>query len=348
MLEQNVPGVATRYAADLRSESGAAVSAALRQWRRIRGDLDRDFLRTAPQLIAIANASQLEVSRLAQAYIPEVLAATGQSRADRPSWDISERAFVGTAGDGRPTESLIYGALTHTKDAIGSGATYAEALDKGGKYLSMALGTLLSDTSRGMESFETASRPVGGWVRMLTPPSCGRCVILAGKFFTRNRGFERHPGCDCRHIPASEAIAGDMTVDTTAYLDSLDDAGLAKALGSQANATAYREHGADSRQLVNAYRAPGGRRGPKGLSGIKTAQVYGKNVKYTLEGTTVRGDANHQMRRVRQLSEMAKDGGRYRRVTAPRLMPESIMQIATSKAHAERLLRDHGWLGITL
>lgn len=337
-LTQNAPRVATEYAVALRDETGAAIAAMLRQWRRVRGDLDRDFLRTAPQLIAISNAAQLSVSRLAQAYIPEVLAATGQAGADRPEWEISERAFVGTAGDGRPTESLIYGALTTTKEAIGSGSAYADALERGGTYLSMAVGTMLSDTSRGMESFETYSRPVSGYVRMLTPPSCGRCVILAGKWFKKNRGFERHPDCDCRHIPAAESMAGDMTVDTDAYLDSLDDAALAKALGSRANAQAFREFGADSRQLVNAYRKTGG---------IKTAQVYGHTVRYTTEGTTVRGVAAYQMRRVRALSEMAKDGGRYRRVTAPRLMPSSIFQIAENRSHAERLLRDHGWLGIT-
>lgn len=336
-LTQSLPRVAVEYADALRAENAAAVSAMLRQWRRVRGDLDAAFLRTAPQLIEISNAAQLRVSRLAQEFIPDVLDATGQARANVPAWDIADDVFVGTSGDGRPTESLIYGALTHTKDAIGGGATYGQALEQGGQYLATAVGTMLSDTSRGMESFESASRPVSGWVRMLTPPSCGRCVILAGRRYARNRGFERHPGCDCRHIPASESVAGDLTVNADAYLGSLDDEALAKALGSKANAKAFREFGADSRQLVNAYRKGGG---------IRTAQVYGRNVRYTLEGTTRRGVAYHQMSRVRALSAMGEvKDGRYRRLTAPRLMPESIFQIAASKSHAERLLRDHGWLG---
>lgn len=35
-----------------------------------------------------------------------------------------------------------------------------------------------------------------GYVRMLTPPSsCDRCVILAGRWYRWNQGFERHPMC---------------------------------------------------------------------------------------------------------------------------------------------------------
>lgn len=300
-------------------------------------------MRTIPTLIEIANTAQRNVSRNAQLYIPEVLAATGQAKADRPEFDIAEDAYVGTSGDGRPTESLLYGSLTKTKEAIGNGALYVDALAQGGQYLTTALGTLLSDTQRGMEGFETYSRPIGGYVRMLTPPSCGRCVILAGKWFRKNTGFQRHPGCDCVHIPASEDIGGHMTTDPTAYLRSLAEDELAEALGSKANAQTWLEFGQDSpqqtlNQLVNAYRKGGG---------IQTAQVYGKNVKYVTEGTTRRGVAYFQMSRVRALSTQGEvKDGRYRRLVAPRLMPESIFQIATNREHALRLLTDHGWLGI--
>jgi hypothetical protein len=120
------------------------------------------------------------------------------------------------------------------------------------------------------------------------------------------------------------------------YLGSLDPDELTKALGSRANAKAWLE-GADTNQLINAYRKGGG---------IRTAQVYGRNVKYTLEGTTTRGAANYQMRQVRALSRAPTAYETRRVVTAPRLMPETIYRIGKNPAHIETLLRDHGWLGM--
>lgn len=343
MLSQSVPSAVRDLERKRRQERAAAVAATGRIWKRMGEDFDASFMAIAPQLIEVANTAQERTVRLASESVPTALAATGQARADVPRWEISGRQWVGTAGDGMPTESLLYGAVTHTKNAVATGASTSEALDRGGKWLSLAMGTLLSDTARGVEGAAMYARPIGGYVRMLTPPSCGRCVVLAGKWFRKNAGFERHPGCDCVHIMTAENISGDLTTSPVAYLDSLDEAGLRKVLGSEANARAWLEFGqerpqASLNQLVNAYRKSGG---------IRTAQLYGKTVKYTLEGTTVRGVAGHQMRRVRALSTLARDGGRYRRVVAPRLMPESIFKIATNQSHAERLLRDHGWLGIS-
>lgn len=346
MALQNAPQVAMEYARDQRRESAAAVAAVGRLWRRVGDDFDPGFLSVAPQMLAVMGTAQVRVTQRANAYLPDVLSATGQGRQDRPEWSMSDTALLGVAGDGRPTESLAYGAVTTAKTAVGEGATVAEASARGGRYLSLAVGTLLADTARSAETLGTAARPLSGYVRMLTPPSCGRCVILAGKRYRTNRAFERHPGCDCAHIPASENIAGDLTTSPTEYLNSLDDEALAKALGSKANAQAYSEYGANSMQLVNAYRKGGG---------IRPAQIptqfVGKDgriltqritVKSTLEGTTVRGYGSHQMRKVRQLTT-TKDG-RYRRVDAPRLMPESILNLAKSKPHATRMLRDHGWI----
>lgn len=155
---------------------------------------------------------------------------------------------------------------------------------------------------------------------MLQPPSCGRCVILAGKRVSTREPFLRHPGCDCRHIPASESVAEDLSVNPAEYLDGLSDDELAKALGSRANAQAWRD-GADPAQLINAYRRSGA---------VRAAQVYDRRVKYTTEATTRRGWAHSRM-----------GAGRRR---APRLMPESIYQIATSRDEALRLLRLYGWI----
>ena len=37
--------------------------------------------------------------------------------------------------------------------------------------------------------------------RVLVPPSCKRCVVLAGRIYRDLEGFKRHPKCDCQHWP---------------------------------------------------------------------------------------------------------------------------------------------------
>lgn len=284
-------------------------------------------------VLAAVVAAQDGVAEAAGAYVPRVLEQTGQRVAD-PLWVADPLAWGGTAGDGRSVQSLTYGAVTHAKQAVARGATTHQALTAGGVWLSRAVGTVISDTARSAETLHARARRKPMYVRMLTPPSCGRCVILAGR--TYYTAFERHPGCDCLSIPASEDVAGDLLTDPREYLDHLDDDELAKVLGSRANAKAYREHGADMNQLVNAYRARWTRGGYAGS--VHKAQVYGRNVRYTTEGVTRRGWAGQSMRR----AGYAQD--RKGRLKAPRLMPESIFDIAENRADAERLLKLYGWV----
>jgi hypothetical protein len=237
-----------------------------------------------------------------------------------PEYEMAPDALVGTAGDGRPTDTLAYGAVAHAKTAVAAGAPVAVALAQGGQFLTLAAGTALSDTGRSAEKVAGHSRRVAWYVRMLNPPSCGRCVILAGQQTTARQAFLRHPGCDCRNIPATESIAKDLTVNPAEYLDSLDDDALARALGSKANAQAYRD-GADSIQLVNAYRRKGS---------VRAAQTFDGRVKYTTEGVTRSGIAGRAMRR----------SG----VTGPRLMPETIYARAANRDEAISMLRNYGWI----
>lgn len=335
MALQSLPSSAEAYGNEQRTEIGAAVSAVGRQWRKMGDDFDVSYGRIAPTLLAITDIAQSRIADSAQVYIPAVLAETGQHSAVKPRLKVNAASLIGTAGDGMPVDSLLYGAVIHAKQLVGAGASSSSALVSSGSWLSTAVGTLLSDTGRASESLATQARPVTGWVRMLTPPSCGRCVVLAGKRFKVNQGFLRHPGCDCRHIPASESIAGDLTIDPRAHFDSLDEAGQARLMGSKSNAAAVRDFDADMSQIINAYR--------KGS--LKTAQVYGKTIKYTTEGTTRRGLGYKSMSQADYIRAggIVKNG-RYSALKAPRLMPESIAKIATDKVDQERLLTLYGWI----
>lgn len=220
---------------------------------------------------------------------------------------VNVNAFVGTASDGRPLASLL--AIPTTESG-----------------LSLIVATQIQDAARMAASVSIAARPaVTGYVRMLNPPSCSRCAVLAGKFYRWNDGFQRHPRCDCRHIPSSEDRAGDLTTNPNDYFHSLSPAEQDKHF-TKAGAQAIRD-GADISQVVNARK------------GMETAQIYGRPSRITTEGTTARGAAG------KRLGNLRKDGSsRYRRSQTPRLMPESIYEVAKDRDDALRLLELHGYI----
>jgi len=313
----SLPRSAEAYSTEQRTEIQAAVAALLRIWSRMGDDFDPAWFVIGPEMLQVLDLAQERVTAGALAYLPAVLEETGQRR-HAPAYEIEPGALVGTAGDGRPTESLLYGGVTHAKQAVAAGATVAQALASGGQFVSLAAGTALSDTGRTAEKVAGHARRVTGYVRMLNPPSCGRCVALAGSWTSAKTAFRRHPGCDCRNIPQAEATSDDLTVSPEGYLSSLDDAALARALGSKANAQAFRD-GADPIQIINAYR-----------SGIRPAQTFNGRIKYTAEGTTRFGLAYRAMR---------ASG-----TTGVRLMPETILSRSANRAEAIQMLRNYGWI----
>ena len=121
-----------------------------------------------------------------------------------------------------------------------------------------------------------------GYVRMLNLPSCGRCAVLAGRWYRWNAGFERHPMCDCRQIPAPEADSDDITMNAYAYFNSLSEADQNEYFGGP-QAQAIRD-GSDINQVVNASRA----------GSIFTAD---DGRRYTSEGTTRRGNAGRKRKK---------------------------------------------------
>lgn len=63
----------------------------------------------------------------------------------------------------------------------------------------------VADAGRSASQTEMAARPDWqNYVRMLTPPSCDRCAILAGRIYRDLEAFQRHPGC----FPAGTVVSG--------------------------------------------------------------------------------------------------------------------------------------------
>ena len=111
--------------------------------------------------------------------------------------------------------------------------------------------SLVSDAGRSAESVATTLRPGTGYVRYLSPPSCSRCAVLAGRVYRYSSSFLRHPGCDCVMVPTSVA-------DPTFTQDpvSLMERGLVSGL-SKADRKAI-EDGADFNKVVNVRQQSAG------------------------------------------------------------------------------------------
>lgn len=193
------------------------VLAGRRSWARMDpDDFDASWREIAPALVAVTAAGQLAAARAAASYVPAVLAETEQP--DRPLVRVRPEAFAGRASDGRSLAGLLTGAVVHSKLAARD-LPAGEALDRGGRWLDQALRTATTDAARDVTQAEIVVREGMGYVRMLNPPSCSRCTVLAGKWYRHNDIMPRHPGCDCGLIPALENVAGDFTTDARQMVD---------------------------------------------------------------------------------------------------------------------------------
>lgn len=312
-----LPDAAVSYWGEQRQLSALTLSIAKRLWLRMGGDFDASWRAIAPTLIASIEKAQGASAELAADFVPAVLLEQGiTAPADV---DVRPESFVGVTGGGAPLESSMYAPVIAAKQAVSEGMTPEAALALAGDQLQMLVSTVLSDTGRAAESAGIASRTNVGYIRMLEGKSCPRCVILAGRWYRWSSGFQRHPRCDCRHLPTTRKIADDYTVDPKRYFESLSEAEQDRSFG-KANAQAIRD-GADMSQVVNAQK------------GMRKAQVYGQNLKITSEGVTKRGVAG----------KVIRARGRDPKTT-PRLMPSAIYDIAENREDAVRLLRLNGYV----
>ena len=127
-------------------------------------------------------------------------------------------------------------------------AELAARLEKAtdGYVLDRLVATFVQDAGRTASAVDMARRPgVDGYVRVLNPPSCSRCAILAGRFYGWSSGFRRHPLCDCIHQMSTHQAAVGQTVDVAAMAAAGQIMGLTSVQGEAILA------GAEPSQVVN-------------------------------------------------------------------------------------------------
>lgn len=308
--------------------SRGTVDALAALWRRVDGGaVAGSWLALVPAAAAIVTAGQLQAARSADDYLDEILDVQGID--PTAEGRVAASRLAGVASDGRVLAELMVQPAFASLRSLAQGSSPAEALGAGELSLRMIGGTQVADAGRVADGVAlTARKRVGGYVRMLNPPSCSRCVVLAGRWYRWNKGFRRHPLCNCLHVSVQEDTDDDVRTEPKAYFHSLTAAEQDKVF-TKSGAEAIRL-GGDPSQVVNARR------------GMQTATIGGRQVQVTTEGTTRRGTFGGY--------EIDPDTGRLRKRAKgekppPRLMPEQVFEIAgEDRDEAIRLLRRNGYL----
>jgi len=262
--------------------TGATLTAARREWARMDpNQLDRSFRAFLGRFLPVLVAGQRASARLGAAYVEAALLEQGLD----PDLvgRVNADAVGGQASDGRPLDTLLYSPVVGAKRAIGQGVPPESAVTRSRFRLDRIVATQLADAGRGGQQVQMGnSRTVTGYVRMLNPPSCPQCAVLAGRWYRTNEGFARHGNCDCVHVPSSrQELAAPYLTDPGEYFRSLPRDQQDTIFGA-GSAEAIRR-GADMGRVVNAQRGmsrpaalmttelkkfarrPGGRLSPDGV-----------------------------------------------------------------------------------
>lgn len=195
-----------------------------------------DWSQIVTRLTLMVQANMIAAARFSAG---EAVDALGSDAAVNPA------AWGKAASDGRPLDSLLYSGVAHARGLYGSGRTDQQIMTAGLAWMQTIIGTQVADAARSASGVVTTATEDAGWIRYVSPPSCQRCAVLAGKWFRWNEGFRRHPGCDCLHRPAKsrEIPAG--------YRQAIADSEIRDLTDAQRQALA---EGADRNRVLNAYR----------------------------------------------------------------------------------------------
>lgn len=281
-----IPDAAVAHYKQMQRLQALVVITAADLWAEVSlADLSGSWAAQVPLLVPLLAGVQVKAASAGASYGAQTLAEQGLYEA--PQHFVNPAGFSGAASDGRTLEGLLYAPVPHLKTLIAGGMDPKQALKSGGSFLTTITRTQVADAGRGAAGVDIASRKNTGFVRMLNPPSCSRCSILAGRFYRWNSGFKRHVRCDCTHAATTAAAALEtegLIHDPYEYFKSLSPEDQDKNY-TKAGAQAIRD-GGDIFQVVNSQRGVS----YAGVSKDGTRRGQARVGDSTTEGTSRRGN----------------------------------------------------------
>lgn len=373
------PQAAAAVAEDYQRQVAVVADRAARALQRFWRDAARETARTKgaargaalvtawsirlPEAVAVVTAAQVVAADMADGYADAVLAAQGATAT--PHGRVAATALAGISAEGVPLADLMNLPALRAAYATRNGVPAQVAVGRARADLVKYARTETADAARAGSQVAGVARRIGGYVRHLRLPSCSSCAILAGRWYRWSAGFNRHPHCDCVHVPATEEVGRSLTTDPRTAILTGQVHGLSKA-----EFEAIRL-GADPGQVVNArrgmYVAGDGRRYTttgttrRGVAGarlisaaLNRAQGGPAGLTYrqmTLDRLTLlEATRRHEglLRRgttfTRRYSDGSTQTAAYAYSASPRASVADLLASATSQDEARRLLVNHGYL----
>lgn len=347
----SVEADALAYYADTSLLSRQAIAVILALWRRLdAGDISGSWAALMPDAVAALVAAETVAAELADPYLSAVLD------------NSAAQAAIDVGGMVEPSGSLLYRPAIETKTLIGQGLDVGAALRSAEQRLAMYTQTSVADTARSSVAAGMAARPhVSGYYRVLRPPSCARCAILAGRHYRWNAGFKRHPRCDCVGLPVNKPDDR-FEFDAHAAIAAGQVTGLSKA-----DLQAIVEHGANPAQVVNAkqamydvgqFQATNASTTRRSIAG---SRMLARSVDRAFgidPSTQMYTNLTFDRQKAAQFAEMFRAGKTFTRTTrdgrpqryayrflrTPRPTAQQIVVSASSRSEAVRLLTNYGYI----
>jgi hypothetical protein len=237
--------VALRHARERARLAERLRSEARRAWRAVDpASIAATWRTQLPQLLAALIAGQRAAAATADGYL-DAQELPGAAR-------VNPSGFTGVASDGRDLQSLLALPAIVALTGLAQGYPLERAMAAGGALAELAAHTQVADAGRTADQVGLVARGGAGYTRMAVGATCSRCLVLAGRWYRWNAGFDRHPKCDCVGIPAAEHAAGDLTTDPKTAFRAMSAAEQDQVF-TQVGAQAIRD-GADIAKVVNARR----------------------------------------------------------------------------------------------
>ena len=272
----------------------------------------------AVRLLFSRNAPLTEVAATVTTYQLASASASSQSVAlfaESPTPLVNAAAFAGVSSAGFPVVEPIIATIDKFVPAPAEALPdnwWADAQDFMASVEQLIVSEI-QDAGRSASQTEFVARPDWtNYVRVLNPPSCKRCVPLAGRVYRDLDHFERHPLCDCVMVPVDKWEDAHDEGYVFSPREAFDKGYISDLTVAETKAI---NDGADITKVINSSR------------GLIAPTVLGHKVKATTEGTTKRAE--------------------WRRANPTRLVrlrPESIYQYAKDREDAIRLLRLYGYI----
>lgn len=200
-----------------------------------------------PRAVEIVTAGQVAAATMTTDYVSG--SVRRQDVEPDPVGRVDPLAFV-SSGIG---PGLVFPAI-RAKQRIALGMPIGDAMLSGRFQALTFAATSVADAGKlSTQVAVTNDRAVTGYTRVVNVPACGRCIVLAGKFYKHNQGFQRHPRCDCVHQPTTlhpERAEAEALAERQRLVDGMSGPDKRRAFTND-GARAV-DDGADISQVVNS------------------------------------------------------------------------------------------------